>query len=111
MVVSVRLANLPNTIEELLNSTQAHDPMQMEDVADSLDMSVRTLRRHLVRQNTSFTDILEKWRHRTAVTLLRNKSLRVQEVAKRLGYSHPSNFERAFKRWTGHPPRTYKQAL
>ena len=102
-------SNLCKTIEALLNSTQADDPARMVDIANSLNMSARTLRRHLARQQTSFTEILEKWRHNTAISLLRNSNLRVGEVAKRLGYTHPSNFERAFKRWTGHTPGTYQE--
>jgi AraC-like DNA-binding protein len=101
-------SNICKTIEALLNSIHADDPARMVDIAKSLDMSARTLRRHLARQHTSFTEILEKWRHDTAIILLKNSNLRVGEVAKRRGYSHPSNFERAFKRWTGHTPGTYQ---
>ena len=76
-----------------------------------LDYTPRTLRRHLAGQHTSFTEILKKWRRNSAITLLRNKDLTVKDISLRLGYTDPSNFERAFKCWTGHTPGSYREKL
>ena len=98
-------------VESLLDSAQLAESYQLEHVATLLEMSPRTLRRHLARQRTSFTEILERWRRDSALTLLQNTNLRVADIAIRLGYSHLSNFERAFKRWTGHTPGSYRRKL
>jgi AraC-like DNA-binding protein len=38
------------------------------------------------------------------------QSLSVDAIAERLGYSTVPNFIRAFRRWTGRPPATYRRA-
>jgi AraC-like DNA-binding protein len=98
-------------IESLLGSAQRAEFYQLKHVATLLEISPRTLRRNLARQRISFTEILEKWRRDSALTLLQNTNQRVADIAIRLGYSHASNFERAFKRWTGHTPGSYRGKL
>jgi AraC-like DNA-binding protein len=98
-------------VESLLDSAQLAESYQLKHVATLLEMSPRTLRRHLAQQRTSFSEILERWRRDYALTLLQNTNQRVADIAIRLGYSHASNFERAFKRWTGHTPGSYRGKL
>ena len=111
MAYAEPLSPLSRTIEDWLNTTYLDGTAHMQALASSLGMSPRTLRRHLARQRTSFSAILERWRRNTAVAMLRSQDLSVQQIAKRLGYSHASNFERAFKRWTGLSPTSYRAIL
>ena len=101
---------LSNQVESLLHSRQLNSPASMDELAKSLDMSVRTLRRRLAAQRTTFSEIIEKWRIATAMNLLQGSDTRICVIAKRLGYTHPSNFERAFKRWTGVTPSDYRNS-
>ena len=73
----------------------------IEAVARRLSVSSRTLRRRLDDEGTSFTALLEQARLRSAVHMLKNNKASAEEVSYRLGYSAPSNFRTAFKRWTG----------
>jgi len=76
----------------------------MECVADSLHMTSRTLRRQLQAFGTSFQDLLADIRKKRALDLLQNTDKPVDEIAYELGYSDPSNFGRAFRKWTGTSP-------
>ena len=80
----------------------------MAALAQALNLSVRTLRRRLAARQTTFSAVLENWRTVNAKRLLRQPDLSVQSIAQRLGYAYVSNFERAFKRWTGFSPGQYR---
>jgi AraC-like DNA-binding protein len=80
------------------------------DVANSLHMSLRTLQRKLSDENTSYKDLLVETRRELANQYLREACLSVSEVTYLLGFSEPSNFARAFKRWTGHTPSEFRAA-
>jgi AraC-like DNA-binding protein len=81
-----------------------------QDVADSLHMSLRTLQRKLNDEKTSYKDLLDETRRELANQYLRESYLSVSEVTYLLGFSEPSNFARAFKRWTGHTPSQFRTA-
>jgi AraC-like DNA-binding protein len=75
----------------------------LEGVAKQLGMSARTLRRHLAQEHTSLRAILDDVRRARADELLA-QGLAVKAVARELGFSDPSAFSRAYKRWTGRAP-------
>jgi AraC-like DNA-binding protein len=82
----------------------------IERVARELHVSVRTLRRRLERLGLSFQQLLEEVRRARAVEYLVKTEDAVEHIAQRLGYGDPSNFRRAFRRWTGQPPAAYRAA-
>lgn len=79
----------------------------LEQIAASFHLTSRTLRRHLAALGVSYRNLLEEVRMARAVRYLRADQP-VQKVADLLGYADPSNFTRAFRRWTGHPPSYYR---
>jgi len=78
--------------------------------ASEMGISVRTLQRHLRENGTSFSAVLEELRRELAGDLIANKELAVSDVAFLLGYSEPSAFRRAFRRWHGVSPRRFRSA-
>jgi AraC-like DNA-binding protein len=82
----------------------------MESVADELGMSSRSLRRKLGELDTSFKGVLDDVRRRLAIDYLQNSKLTLEEITALLGYTESTNFRRAFKLWTGHPPSHYRCA-
>lgn len=87
------------------------DPAAMpsaEQVAHEFGVNVRTLRRHLVSEGTSFQELRNEVREQLAVELLGDLGLTVTEVARRLGYADISTFSHAFKRWRDVSPRTFQ---
>lgn len=77
--------------------------------AERLHLSTRTLKRRLAEQGSSFGDLLEDVRKRDSLQLLLDADRSIEEVALRTGYADPSNFRRAFQRWTGLSPTAYRQ--
>jgi len=76
----------------------------LASVADRLKLSERSLQRRLADEGVSFDALLEELRHELAVRYLADRKISIAEVAYLLGYSEPSAFHRAFKRWTGKTP-------
>ena len=72
-------------------------------------MSPRTLHRRLEDEGTSFRQVLGEVRRELAARHLSERQLAISEIAFLLGFSEPSAFHRAFKRWTGHAPLTYRE--
>ena len=80
----------------------------MEMIAAELHMTSRTLRRRLEAEGTSFRQLQDEVRQVLAEELLSATSLNMEEIAERLGYGDVSNFLRAFKRWKGQSPGSYR---
>ena len=72
--------------------------------AAELHMSERSLQRRLADEGLTFDGLLEEVRREMAVRYLSDRKVAIAEVAYLLGYSEPSAFHRAFKRWTGKTP-------
>ncbi|MGW0043534.1 AraC family transcriptional regulator [Rhodococcus sp. NPDC003348] len=78
-----------------------------DDIADMLSISAAHLRRLLRHEGTSLNQLREEVLRDTAISgLARGES--VDELSARLGFSEPSAFRRAFKRWTGSTPGAYR---
>jgi AraC-like DNA-binding protein len=77
-------------------------------VARSVAMSERSLRRRLEESGTTFRALVDDTRALLAKSYLRNPELPLAEVAFLLGFSEPSAFHRAFKRWTQMTPKGYR---
>lgn len=75
----------------------------MADVAAELHVDVRTLRRHLAAEGTSYRTLVDEVRHQRALELLVH-DVPVAEVAAELGYSETATFSRSFRRWEGVQP-------
>jgi len=80
----------------------------LERVAAQLGLSERTLQRKLQELGTSHNDLVDQIRQELATRYLREREMAICEVAYLLGFSEPSSFHRAFKRWTGLTPREFR---
>lgn len=83
----------------------------LEQVAATLGVSSRTLKRKLKAEGAVFSAIVEPLAQAQAVALLGSSELSVEQVAERVGYSDVSNFGRAFRRWTGTTPAAHRTSL
>ncbi len=81
----------------------------LESVARQLNVSSRTLKRHMSRHGTNYQSLLDKVRKRDAIYLLRETQLSLEEIAYRIGYTAPSNFIRAFQKWTRMSPNEFRE--
>lgn len=77
-------------------------------VAQGLGVSRRTASRRLKSQGESFRGLRDGARRRLALQLLRDPSLSVAEIARRLGYTEASNFSRTCRRWFDATPQALR---
>ncbi len=92
-----------NDILEFVNTrlyAGLSNPLTLVQVAQEVNMSERTLRRHLNAENVSYSELLDKTRFERAQDLLRNTKLSIDEIGRAVGYSDARSFRRAFKRWS-----------
>jgi AraC-like DNA-binding protein len=81
----------------------------IEDIADALHISSRTLQRRLQDEQSSFQRALEQARHQLARHYLNNSVLELNEAAYLLGYEDANSFVRAFRTWEGVPPARWRE--
>ena len=79
-----------------------------ETIAQSLNVSLRSLQRKLNKEETNFKSLLESTRRELALHYIRETHRSLGEITYLLGFSEPSNFTRAFKRWTGVSPIEFR---
>ena len=92
-------------VESLLMPVLHTGEASMEMIAGKLGMSRQTLFRKLKAEGVNFEKVLDELRHKLALYYLNGKKASVNETAYLVGFSEPSAFSRAFKRWTGSSPR------
>ncbi|MBK1706086.1 AraC family transcriptional regulator [Halochromatium glycolicum] len=80
----------------------------VSSVASELAMSARTLQRRLSEQGHSFQTLVDRARMDLAQRLLAETDYSLAEVAFLTGFADQSGFTRAFKRWAGQTPRSYR---
>ena len=82
----------------------------LENVAARLNCNPRHLRHQLDKAGTSFQRLLNQYRHSLAKRLLSETNEAISEIVYLTGFSEPSTFYRAFKRWEGLTPIDYRKA-
>jgi AraC-like DNA-binding protein len=103
------IRGLQGIVENQLIGTLAGGGVQAAVIANQLGMSVRSLRRRLAEEGTSFGEILDRLRQRLARGYLEDRRVSLQQTAWLLGYSEVGAFNHAFKRWTGTSPGRARQ--
>lgn len=91
---------------EMLPSGNTH----RATVAKKLLMSERTLQRRLSEHGYTFANLLEGLRQELAFDYLRTGTHSINEIAYLLGFAEIASFTRAFRRWTGQAPSTWRDA-
>lgn len=113
-LASQQLAQLE--LQDLIADVQTHiaglletGEINVETVAKQLNMNPRTLRSQLTEAGTSFSQVLNDYRHHLAKKLLAKTNESIAEIVYLTGFSEPSTFYRAFKRWEGITPVEYRK--
>ena len=111
-------AELSDTANEGSIVTQAKDDIaqalsegapRMPDIARRLGLSARSFHRRLSEHGINFQILIEETRRELAEGLLRDEHHSLAEIAFLTGFSEQSSFTRAFKRWAGRTPASYRK--
>jgi AraC-like DNA-binding protein len=94
------LTRLRQTMSALLEQRE----VSLQAAVERMSVSRRTLQRELQRRGVSHQILLDELRRERALQLLEDARNTVASVAEQLGFSEPSAFFRAFRRWTGTSP-------
>lgn len=111
------LARLPadgdvrDEVRSVLSTQLTSGDMRIDAVARRLATTPRTLQRRLARAGTSFDALCDDARKQAARTYLADTTLTIGEVTYLLGYSEPTAFHRAFRRWHGTTPQAFRARM
>ncbi len=110
-LMSVQRADQSMTarIRRMVQATGSAEAASLQAVAVELGVSEDTIRRRLKKEGSSFSEIRESVRRDIAVYHLESMQTSINAIADMLGFSEPSAFNRAFKRWTGQTPGDFRR--
>ena len=117
MQASNALASLPQSttykhrVLAFFRLRLSHGPVGVEQAAQSLRMSTRTLRRRLEVEGETYAALLDAYRAEQAIALVADENLTIDMLAYMLGFSGSPSFRRAFNRWHQCSPTVYRAKL
>ncbi|NRB41387.1 MAG: AraC family transcriptional regulator [Pseudomonadales bacterium] len=103
--------SIQTKMRAIVGNDFSQDFPSVETIATCLHMSVRTLRRRLKAEDTSYQEFKDTTRLNAARTYLNRPGLKINAVSALMGFDEPSAFHRAFKKWTRMTPGEYRQSL
>ena len=107
MSAQLPLRKIRATILHLLG----HGHPYLEEVAEKVGISGRTLERHLSAAGTSYAQLVYELRFDLVTKLLEDPDVPIASIAPKVGFALPSGLSRAFNDWTGMTPSQYRSQL
>ena len=99
------------SLRQILPCYMRDGEIKVELVAEVLGFSVRTLQRQLAQHGICYRDLVEQVRFQSALKMLKQRDLKLIEIAIDLGYGHAASFTRAFHRWAGTSPKMFRDQV
>jgi AraC-like DNA-binding protein len=84
---------------------------ELQEVADQLNCSTRSLKRHLRQQGLSYQQLVNEFRNDLAKEYFKQSNMTPKEIGYLLGYDEASSFRRAFKSWNGYTIQEFLNKL
>jgi AraC-like DNA-binding protein len=100
--------SLGEDLRRVLRTELLKGPCTVTGIARLFALHPRTFSRHLADEGESFQRIADEVRFRIACDLLANNTMALGQITAVLMYSEPSAFTRAFRRWSGQSPSTWR---
>jgi AraC-like DNA-binding protein len=95
-------------VTKLILSHLDDETLSIDSIAREMAISVRTLQNRLEEEGVVFSELLQLIREKLAKKYLR-ENYSVETITYLLGFSEPSVFRKAFKKWSGVTPREYRE--
>jgi AraC-like DNA-binding protein len=96
-------------VVDVLKKRIGQSSLSIDNVAEELNLSKRTLQRRLQQQGVSFAELRDKVRFHYSIDYLVNQHISVDRISSTLDFSDRTSFTNAFKRWTGLSPSTFRK--
>ncbi len=112
-----QLADLPEglgisgKVVDVLKKRIGHASLSIDNIAEELNLSKRTLQRRLQQQGISFAELRDKVRFHFAIDILVKQQTSIDRISSTLDFSDRTSFTNAFKRWTGLSPSTFRKVF
>jgi len=103
-------SSLDRRVQIRISQSLSEGVPAISEVAKHFGMSGRTLQRRLSDRGYSYQALVDESRRRLAERLLQQTEYALAEIAFMTGFSEQSSFTRAFNRWAGQTPRSYRLA-
>ena len=68
------------------------------------------MHRRLAESGLSYREVIDDVRRSVAIEFLENTRMKIDQVAERVGFADATSFRKAFKKWTGRSPRSFRSA-
>jgi AraC-like DNA-binding protein len=104
-------ADFVGSLRQLIRSFLPAGYPSAASLAHASQVPLRSFQRALALSGVSFSDLVEQVRFEMGVEMMRDPRARLIDIGLELGYSDAANFTRAFRRWTGQAPLSYRQKL
>lgn len=101
-------SSLAEQVRQRLRRHLGEEWPSLDTMANALHVSPQKLRRSLHDQGSGYQHIKNELRRDMAIEYLLRSDLNLSDIGERLGFTEPSAFQRAFKRWTGVAPGEYR---
>jgi len=93
----------------ILEETELTKESNLENIAEKLNMTARTLRRKLTLEGSRFQLLKDNVRRNRAINLFEQTDLTIADISLQVGFTEPATFTRAFKHWTGVSPSAHRK--
>ncbi|GGB57003.1 AraC family transcriptional regulator [Roseibium aquae] len=103
-----QVSDMAGAVRRILIENLGH-MRRLGDVAKTLNIHPRSLRRALAAEGTSYSEVFSSIRAELAIRYLRETDMTSEDIAYRLGFSDAANFRHSFKRLIGVPPSEYRR--
>jgi len=101
---------LSHQIQKLLRA-RVLESLNADALASELNLSTRSLYRHLAEEGTSLQALKDQVRREQAIQQLTQTSKALKQVAAAAGFRNEASFSRAFRQWTGQSPGEFRQSV
>jgi len=109
-VAKLEQQDMVSRVNKVIGELLETGDIGVELIATRLDIKPRALRAQLSKAGTNFNQLLSDYRCHLAKRLLARTDENIDEIVYLTGFSEPSTFYRAFKRWTNTTPVEYRKA-
>ncbi|AHK15619.1 MAG: AraC family transcriptional regulator [Thalassolituus sp.] len=100
--------SMTGRVRKLLQQSQPNNLPSLNQAADTLGTSAATLRRRLATEQISYQQLKDAFRQQEASRLLAQSDTCIRDIADYLGFTESSAFQRAYRKWTGVTPGSYR---